>query len=251
MLSATATHTSSIATYDGAGKGVALFRSESARRIAIIPAQSSTTTENYQDKVTLSASGIEKSQKTEDPENKTGNPSETDASGGEEATGIQTKNGIQQLTPAEEKMVQELKARDLEVKTHERAHLANAGQYAKGGVTYSYQQGPDGRRYAIGGEVPIDLSKEKTPEETIRKMETIKRAAMAPAEPSSADRSVAAAAAATESQARQEVQKAELDSPPDEEETKPGTNAINENASDIDAAAEFATPRTQPLDIVA
>lgn len=251
MLSTAATNTSSVTTYDGTGKGLPLFRSESARRIAVIPGQSSTTAENYQDKVTLSASGIEKSQKTEDTENNTGNPSETDASGGGKATEIQPKNGIQQLTPAEEKMVQELKTRDQEVKTHEMAHLANAGQYAKGGATYSYQQGPDGRRYAIGGEVPIDLSKEKTPEQTIRKMEAIKRAAMAPAEPSSADRSVAAAATATETQARQEVQETQTGNTPEQKKTETISNTTDKNVPDSDAAAESATPRTQPLDIVA
>ncbi|MFH0783672.1 MAG: putative metalloprotease CJM1_0395 family protein [Pseudomonadota bacterium] len=99
----------------------------------------------------------------------------------------------------------ELKHRDTEVRIHEQAHLAAAGPYARGGPSFTYQQGPDGVRYAIGGEVDIDLSKEKTPETTISKMQTIKRAALAPASPSGADRSVAAEAGRIESQARQEA----------------------------------------------
>jgi hypothetical protein len=103
-------------------------------------------------------------------------------------------------------VVQQLKKRDREVRTHEQAHLSVAGRYAAGGASFSYQTGPDGTRYAIGGEVPIDLSAENTPEATIQKMETIKRAALAPVDPSSADRQIAAEATAKEIQAMQELQ---------------------------------------------
>ena len=99
--------------------------------------------------------------------------------------------GVLELTAAEEKTVRQLRDRNREVKTHERAHLASAGQYARGGPTYSYEQKSDGRRYAVGGEVPIDVSAEKTPEETLQKMQAVKRIALAPAEPSPADRSIA------------------------------------------------------------
>jgi hypothetical protein len=109
------------------------------------------------------------------------------------------------LTEAELKELQQLKSRDIEVRTHEQAHLSSAGQYAAGGASFTYQNGPDGNRYAVGGEVPIDISREKTPEETIQKMQVIKRAALAPASPSGADRQIAAQASATEAQARQEV----------------------------------------------
>ena len=57
----------------------------------------------------------------------------------------------------------------------------------------------------MGGEVGIDVGKERTPEATIAKMQTIKRAALAPASPSAADRSIAAHASVMEAQARQEI----------------------------------------------
>ncbi|GEM_PF-873363 len=101
--------------------------------------------------------------------------------------------------------LQELKQRDAEVRTHEQAHLAAAGQYSRGGPSFTYEKGPDGVSYAVGGEVEVDLSKERTPEATISKMQTIKRAALAPASPSAADRSIAAYASNMESEARQEV----------------------------------------------
>lgn len=99
-----------------------------------------------------------------------------------------------------------LKTRDTEVRSHEQAHLAAAGQYAAGGASFSYTTGPNGKRYATGGEVPIDISKEDTPAATIAKMRTVRRAALAPANPSAADRSIASQASSKEAQARRELQ---------------------------------------------
>ena len=62
------------------------------------------------------------------------------------------------LSEQELKQVQELKTRDREVRAHEAAHLAAAGSLAIGGASYSYQRGPDGVQYAVGGEVSIDTS---------------------------------------------------------------------------------------------
>ena len=59
----------------------------------------------------------------------------------------------QQLSPDEEKQVEQLKRRDAEVRQHEQAHKAAAGQYASGGPSYDSQTGPDGKQYAVGGEV--------------------------------------------------------------------------------------------------
>jgi len=112
------------------------------------------------------------------------------------------------LTEEEKAEVTELKSRDQEVRTHEQAHIAAGGQYVKGGATYSYQSGADGKQYAIGGEVNIDTSTVSgDPDATIRKMQTVRSAAMAPAEPSGQDRSVAAQAnqAITQAQAQKKV----------------------------------------------
>ena len=111
-----------------------------------------------------------------------------------------------ELSEEEQEEVEELKKRDREVREHEQAHLAAAGQYARGGAQFEYQTGPDGRRYAVGGEVSVDTSKvPDDPQATIRKSQAIYRAAMAPAEPSSQDRRVAAKARQMQSQAQAEV----------------------------------------------
>jgi len=101
-----------------------------------------------------------------------------------------------------------LKSRDREVKAHEQAHLSAAGGFALSAAKFTYVVGPDGQRYATGGEVKIDVSPvEGDPEATIRKAETIRRAALAPAEPSSQDYAVAAKAAALAAKAAAELAK--------------------------------------------
>lgn len=103
----------------------------------------------------------------------------------------------QEFTPEQLKQLAELKARDREVRNHEQAHLSVAGSAAASGMHFTYVTGPDGQRYATGGEVSIDLSEiPGDPKATLRKAETIRRAAMAPANPSGQDRSVAAKAKA-------------------------------------------------------
>ncbi len=112
------------------------------------------------------------------------------------------------LTDEQQKQVDKHKARDTKVRQHEAAHQA-AGGGLVGGASFTYQEGPDGRRYAIGGEVPITAGGASSPEATIRKMDQVKRAALAPADPSGQDLAVAAAATAAQAQARQELSKAE------------------------------------------
>lgn len=111
----------------------------------------------------------------------------------------------------ENKEVQELKQRDSEVRRHEQAHKSTLGSYAAGGIQYDYTRGPNGVQYAVGGSVAVDLSEEDAPEKTIPKAQTIRRAALAPADPSPADRQVAAQASQLENAARAEIRKEELE----------------------------------------
>jgi hypothetical protein len=128
--------------------------------------------------------------------------------GGEETQAAANQNG--ELTPEQLQQVAELKRRDAEVRAHEAAHQAVGGPYA-GSATYEYQRGPDGVNYAVGGEVPIDVSRENEPEQTITKMEQVKAAALAPAEPSGQDRAVAAQADAIKAQAQQELRQSQAE----------------------------------------
>ncbi len=122
-----------------------------------------------------------------------------------ESTQNKKNENPDELTEAEQQVVDDLKQRDSEVRTHEQAHLSAGAGLVKGGASYSYQIGPDGKRYAIGGEVQIDISAvPNDPQATITKMQRVKAAAMAPADPSGQDRAVAAMASQIESQARSE-----------------------------------------------
>lgn len=121
----------------------------------------------------------------------------------QESAGKETAEAKQQQQ-AEQQEITQLKARDQEVRTHEQAHAAIGGQYA-GSPQYEYETGPDNKRYITGGEVSIDVSEAGTPEDTIQKMETVRAAALAPAQPSSQDLKVAAEAAQKASEARAEL----------------------------------------------
>ena len=109
-----------------------------------------------------------------------------------------------ELSQEELEQVRQLQARDREVRAHEQAHASAGGAHA-GSPSYEYTQGPDGVRYAVGGEVSIDVAAVPgDPEATIRKMAQVRAAALAPADPSAADRAIAQQAAVTAAQARAE-----------------------------------------------
>lgn len=133
--------------------------------------------------------------------------SDTEASEQKQAQERQQKQEQQQEQQQEKQELREirqLETRDQEVRTHELAHAAVGGAYA-GSPTYEYETGPNGKKYAVGGEVQIDVSKEATPQETIEKMQTVRAAALAPAEPSTQDRKVAAEASQNIAEARIEL----------------------------------------------
>jgi hypothetical protein len=116
----------------------------------------------------------------------------------------------QKLKKDQARLIQiaQLSSVDQHVRAHEQAHLAAAGPYARGGASYTYQTGPDGKQYAVGGEVAIDASPiPGDPQATIEKERTVQAAANAPVDPSTQDRQVAAAAAVIEQQAMLDLAK--------------------------------------------
>jgi hypothetical protein len=108
--------------------------------------------------------------------------------------------------------VRQLEEQDREVRAKELAHAAMAG--GLGSVpTFTYRVGPDGRLYAVGGEVKIDTSPVPgDPEATLRKAQQIERVAFAPGDPSPEDRRAAVMAAALAARARQELARREDES---------------------------------------
>lgn len=110
----------------------------------------------------------------------------------------------EELSPDEKRLVQDLQSRDSEVRAHEAAHQA-AGGGMTGAASYTYQQAPDGKMYAIGGEVSISMKSGSTPEETIANARQIAVAAMAAGNPSPQDYAVASSAKVMEMKAQQQL----------------------------------------------
>jgi len=105
----------------------------------------------------------------------------------------------------EQQQLQSLKTRDREVRAHEQAHASVGGQFASS-PSFTYQKGSDGVLYAVGGEVSISSSAVPgDPKATLEKAQIIQRAALAPADPSPQDRSVAASASAMAQKARVDI----------------------------------------------
>ncbi|MHA6495084.1 putative metalloprotease CJM1_0395 family protein [Pseudomonas borbori] len=146
---------------------------------------------------------------------------------------------------------------DQEVRTHEQAHAAVGGRYA-GAPSYTYATGPDGKRYAVGGEVSIDSGAiPGNPEATLRKMEVVLRAALAPAEPSAQDLQVAAQAQAQMVQSRADLAaqqrtevtaRAEKAKPEDEPGEPVKSNSATESAASP-ASARSTSQSPSALDL--
>jgi SprA-related family. len=149
------------------------------------------------------AETVEETEAGDNPESSSAQGSEKEAAASSGSDEEKAADGSD-LSEEEQQQVKELKARDQEVRTHEQAHQAAGAGYA-GGASYSYQRGPDGNNYAIGGEVSIDTSSTGDPERDIVKMRIVRAAALAPAEPSGQDLSVAAAASQREAEASRQA----------------------------------------------
>ncbi len=138
------------------------------------------------------------------PENKNNTPT---GSENPVKSPVEKREALKDINSDESKKIRLLETRDREVRAHEQAHLSAAGRYAKSGANYTYEKGPNGINYAVGGDVKIDSAPiPNDPEATIKKAETIRRAALAPKQPSGQDHSVAAHASHLAAEARIELQ---------------------------------------------
>jgi hypothetical protein len=104
--------------------------------------------------------------------------------------------------PAIKEIVAKLQTVDMKVKIHEASHIAGAAGVSTSGANFTYQTGPDGRQYAVAGEVGIDIAEDNDPKKNIQKMQAIKSAAMAPSDPSPQDIKVASMASVLEMKSR-------------------------------------------------
>jgi hypothetical protein len=126
-----------------------------------------------------------------------------------------------ELSDEDLRRLDRMKADDRAVRAHEAAHMAAGGSLITSGASFKYETGPDGQRYAVAGDVGIDTSKGRTPEDTLARAQQVRAAALAPADPSGQDRAVAAAAGQMATEARAEIAQAAIEEnseTPDDEE---------------------------------
>lgn len=146
-----------------------------------------------------------------------------------------TKPGAETLTEAELRQVEQMKVTDQEVRQHELAHQVAGGAYT-GSPSYDYARGPDGQRYVVAGEVPIDYGPvQGDPRATIDKMQQVISAALAPADPSPKDHQVAA-------RARQYLLTAQLEMAQQQGEM----NSARGDARSPESATSADTPGNSP-----
>ena len=148
----------------------------------------------------------------------------------------ESSKSTQELSPDEKRLVLDLQARDSEVRAHEAAHQA-AGGGMTGAASYTYQLGPDGKMYAIGGEVSISMKSGSTPEETIANARQIAAAAMAAGNPSPQDYAVASSARVMEMKAQQQLAREQQEELLGQETYKDSNNKTKEESKTLDIPA--------------
>ena len=181
---------------------------------------------------------------------------ETDDSEPETTTAPQKNVAGQALTLEQQEELLQMQQRDQEVRLHEQQHASVGGQHT-GSPQYEYTTGPDGKQYVVEGSVSVDLSPiAGDPNATIEKMRQVKAAALAPAEPSNADKEAAARADAHIAQATAELmqsgQKAnESDDKARIETTNTGQPASNNKQASTPAARDAIVQQEQRNKVIA
>ena len=154
------------------------------------------------------------------------------------------QKNIGELSLEEQRIVTELQAADTNVRAHEAAHMA-AGGGLTSPASYTYERGPDNKMYAVAGEVGISTGEGNTPQESLNKAQTIRRAALAPADPSPQDLKVAAQAASMEMSARAQIMQEKMaqnsQNPNNNNETSAGNSNVNSTVNSAENSARNST----------
>lgn len=181
---------------------------------------------------------------------------ETDDSEPKTTTAPQKNVAGQALTLEQQEELLQMQQRDQEVRLHEQQHASVGGQHT-GSPQYEYTTGPDGKQYVVEGSVSVDLSPiAGDPNATIEKMRQVKAAALAPAEPSSADKEAAARADAHMAQATAELMQSsqeanESDDKARIETTNTGQPASNNKQASTPAARGAIVQQEQRNKVIA
>ncbi len=123
-----------------------------------------------------------------------------------------------QLTEEEKREIEKIRKNGRNVRRRELVYRAIVGNHVRGAVSFQYDTGPDGIKYAIDGHTSIDTRPViNNPEASIRKAQAIKRTKI--------DRSVAVEVDKMEREARQKLREQQR------QESEDTTKTINEEGS--------------------
>jgi len=87
------------------------------------------------------------------------------------------------------RVLEKFRNKDAEIRTHEQAH-ASIG-HTTTPISYNYQEGPDGKMYAVGGSVRLETSIPDDPKAAAFKLDMLQKAASGPSNLSGADGAIA------------------------------------------------------------
>jgi len=192
----------------------------------------------------------EQNQEGKDPDQRDDHESKNSTKENEERTNSVNEEGQTRAQELEQdRVISELKSRDQEVRSHEAAHASVGGSFT-GSPNFSYEQGPDGKRYAVGGEVSVDLSSVKgDPKATIAKMQKVHAAALAPVHPSIQDTRVASTATQMILQAQSELL-AELGNELNENKAQSVAQTSEDSSTSQNAEDDNQASSSQAFDVL-
>ncbi|WP_145185463.1 hypothetical protein [Planctomycetes bacterium Pla163] len=102
--------------------------------------------------------------------------------------------------------LRQLQRSDRQVRLQENLKRQMGAEHVRGGAEYSFVEGPDGRRYAVSASSEFELPDANTdPRQAAHDAAQIRRAVLAAARSSPADRALAARATSLEARARAEI----------------------------------------------
>ena len=110
---------------------------------------------------------------------------------------VREQQGVAHDDPALER----LKQLDRDVRAHESAHAAASGVQTIGSPRFRYTEGPDGKMYAVGGEVTVAVQSSGRPDDAMRAAQALRASALSSDNPSAADLGAAAEAGRMEMEA--------------------------------------------------
>lgn len=116
---------------------------------------------------------------------------------------VYRKNDSPAMHPSgEDETLRRLKNRDAHVKAHEASHAGSGGVMTIGAPSYTYQIGPDGKPYAIGGKVTLASRPASNPRMAELHARSLKNASLSVDDPSPQDLAAASSAEAMAREAR-------------------------------------------------